>query len=154
MRKEQERYRFYWYTACSELLSTCRLFLSLSSSFLWAPALFTLSFILHTQIWLLTIKRIHESSVTLKVEGKETKREKKRKCQTFPTRSLFPQFSLSRFWCPPPTLGFVLHLPPLHPIKHFSPGQVILLKPAPPIRPETFWILITRYFNIITQTFS
>lgn len=81
-------------------------------------------------------------------EGKGDKRPPSpRKCHTFPTLSLFPQFSVSEFWYHPPALWFALCSPPSHPIKCFSPGLVILLQPAPPNRPEAFLIFM-RNFNL------
>lgn len=157
--EEQQRHRVpLWYSKFW-IVSTCTVFLSLSSSFLWAPVLFALSFILQRDFG------YRQSRVFMRPREKE---KRKKKCQTFPTQSLFRQFSVSGFWCPPPALWFALHSPPSHPIKHCSPGQVILPEPAPPNRPETFCIFMwdfnlsrqrlnyfnNKQFNIITQTFS
>lgn len=68
-RKEQGR---HWFDDdVQHVLITCRLFLSLSSSFLWAPALFALSFILHTHTDSVTDKGIHDEP------GKTGRRKKK-----------------------------------------------------------------------------
>lgn len=92
--------------------NTCRLFLSLSSSFLWVPARFALSFILHRQIC---------NAHMIKL-GMGMTEEEKQTYQTFPTRFLFPPFYGSGFWCPPPAPWSALRLPLSLPINQFSLG--------------------------------